>query len=430
VSELPKGWSFCSLFDVTKPKQWKTIPTKELLEEGYPLYGANGIIGKYSSYTHEESTIMITCRGASCGNIHISQPKSYINGNAMALDNLSKHIYIKYLYYFLRSANFSKVISGTAQPQITQEGLHNLTLLIAPLNEQIRIADKLDSMLAKVDTAQARLDKIPNILKRFRQSVLAAATSGELTKEWRETNEIDFSGWNKSIMSEVAKTLDPNPSHRYPKADISGVPILSTQQFVGESGWTTDKAKLVNRTFFEERKAKTGFYPDDIIFARKGRLGLARYAPKKLDYVLSHTVFIVRPGVSVIDDFLLLSLKENSVMEWLIKEMNSNTGVPTLGKGVFEKVPIRVPTIAEQNEIVRRVEELFAHANTVEKQYNDAKARTNRLTQSILAKAFRGELVQQDSNDEPASKLLARIKAEQAKLSKGKIQKTKKTANA
>jgi type I restriction enzyme S subunit len=71
-------------------------------------------------------------------------------------------------------------------------------------------------------------------------------------------------------------------------------------------------------------------------------------------------------------------------------------------------------------------------ADTVEKQYKDAKARTNRLTQSILAKAFRGELVPQDFNDEPASKLLARIKAEQAKLSKGKIQKTKakKTANA
>ena len=302
-----------------------------------------------------------------------------------------------------------------------------LPFRLAPLNEQIRIANKLDSILAKVDKAQARLDKIPAILKRFRQSVLAAATSGALTKEWRAIKGIGFEEWTETKLSEVATSLDPNPSHRYPKSDNSGVPILSTQQFVGESGWTTDKAKLVNREFYEERKEKTGFFENDIIFARKGRLGLARFAPTNMEFVFSHTVFIVRASEKVQSDYLLWYLRDEQSLEWLVKEMNSNTGVPTLGKGVFEKLPINLPCEEEQSEIVSRIERLFSCANKIEKQYLDAKARLDRLTQSILAKAFRGELVPQDPNDEPAEKLLERIVAEKEQNKPKKVTRKRTT---
>ena len=79
------------LLEICNPKQWKTIPKSQLLENGkFPVYGANGIIGRYNEYNHEKPTVLITCRGATCGNIHITVPKAYINGNAMALDNLNE----------------------------------------------------------------------------------------------------------------------------------------------------------------------------------------------------------------------------------------------------------------------------------------------------------------------------------------------------
>lgn len=303
---------------------------------------------------------------------------------------------------------------------------------IAPLNEQIRIADKLDSVLAKVDRAQARLDKIPGILKRFRQSVLAAATSGELTKEWRNTNVLHSKEWARKKLKEVATSIDPNPSHRYPAADSSGVPILSTQQFVGLSDWTTDKAKLVSREFFEERKEKTSFYFDDIIFARKGRLGLARFAPKNMDYVYSHTVFIVRASKLIHAKYLLWFLRDDSVVDWLVKEMNSNTGVPTLGKAVFDRLPISLPSLDEQSEIVRKIDTLFELADEIESQHMAAKYRIDRLYQSILERAFRGTLVPQDPNEESASELLQRIRPnkagdESAKTTKPKTKVSKVT---
>ena len=182
----PKYWQSVNLFELCQPKQWKTISIKELLPDGYTVYGANGPIGFYNEFTHEHPTLMITCRGATCGNLHVSTPFSYINGNAMALDNLATDVCSQhYLRYFLAARGFKDVISGSAQPQITQDGLRVIAIPLAPLPEQKRIADKLDATLARVDACRERLARVAPILKRFRQSVLAAAVSGRLTADWR-----------------------------------------------------------------------------------------------------------------------------------------------------------------------------------------------------------------------------------------------------
>ena len=179
MSSYPQTWTITNLFEVCQPRQWKTISTKELTQAGYTVYGANGVIGFYNQYTHEAPTLMITCRGATCGNLHISKPFSYINGNAMALDHLNESICsMSYLHRFLQARGFDDVISGSAQPQITQEGLRKVDIPIAPRQEQKRIADKLDTVSPRVDAVNTRLARVAPLLKRFRQSVLAAATSG------------------------------------------------------------------------------------------------------------------------------------------------------------------------------------------------------------------------------------------------------------
>ncbi|MAK73552.1 restriction endonuclease subunit S [Halopseudomonas aestusnigri] len=147
------SWPAVKLHDICRPRQWKTISASNLLEEGYPVYGANGKIGFYSDYTHEFPTLMITCRGATCGNVHISEPKSYINGNAMALDELDREkVDIRFLYYYLLGRGFDDVISGSAQPQITGQGLTKIEIPLPPLPEQKRIAailDKADAIRRK-----------------------------------------------------------------------------------------------------------------------------------------------------------------------------------------------------------------------------------------------------------------------------------------
>ncbi|PDM39735.1 restriction endonuclease subunit S [Geobacillus sp. LYN3] len=129
------------LSDICSPKQWKTISMNQLTDEGYPVYGANGIIGYYSEYTHTEETILITCRGATCGEINICQPYSYVTGNAMALDSLDKEkVDLKYLYYYLKYRGFKDVISGSAQPQITRNNISKIKIYLPDKNRQMLIS--------------------------------------------------------------------------------------------------------------------------------------------------------------------------------------------------------------------------------------------------------------------------------------------------
>lgn len=153
------------LIDLCTPKQWKTLQTSELLEEGYPVYGANGIIGYYSEYNHEKSVIAITCRGATCGTINITVPESYVTGNAMCLDNVRSDVLQKYLYYCLQHYDFNNVISGSAQPQITRHGLEKVEIEVCSLEEQQRIITILDNVSTEIAGRKRQNQKLEELVK-------------------------------------------------------------------------------------------------------------------------------------------------------------------------------------------------------------------------------------------------------------------------
>ncbi|MDP3096630.1 MAG: restriction endonuclease subunit S [Syntrophales bacterium] len=157
-------WSVVKLHDICRPKQWPTISIKDLKDEGFPVYGANGRIGYYDKFTHEYPTLLITCRGATCGTINICESRSYVTGNSMALDNLDeRRVVQRFLFHFLRQRRLDDVISGSAQPQITREGLTKVEIPLPPLAEQQRIAEILDraeALRAKRRAALAHLDTL------------------------------------------------------------------------------------------------------------------------------------------------------------------------------------------------------------------------------------------------------------------------------
>lgn len=153
------------LTEICSPKQWKTIGTSELSETGYPVYGANGIIGYYTEYNHEYRTLLITCRGATCGEINISIPKSYINGNAMCLDNLSEKYDLQFLYHYLKWFNFGTVITGSAQPQITISGLSKVNVPEFSVMKQREIATTLDKVTALIDMHKRQLELLDELVK-------------------------------------------------------------------------------------------------------------------------------------------------------------------------------------------------------------------------------------------------------------------------
>ena len=148
-----------ALQDIADIYQPQTIASTDLTEEGYLVYGANGVIGKYHSYNHEKEQICITCRGNTCGTVNFTEPKSWITGNAMVIntDNYAKNVNKRYLFHYLSSINFNSIISGSGQPQIVRQPLAKLKLILPVLIIQNRIAECLDAMFAKMKNEQSFL---------------------------------------------------------------------------------------------------------------------------------------------------------------------------------------------------------------------------------------------------------------------------------
>ena len=157
-SENPYQLPLFKLIDICNPKQWPTISSKQLQDNGYPVFGANGLIGYFDSFNHPEPTVLVTCRGATCGTVNISPPNCYVTGNSMAMDNPSPDLLTtEYLAWVLRLRGMNDVISGSAQPQITRQGLEAVTIPVPSIEAQNDFAKEL-SAVTRV-TATSRLSE-------------------------------------------------------------------------------------------------------------------------------------------------------------------------------------------------------------------------------------------------------------------------------
>jgi restriction modification system DNA specificity domain protein len=249
--QLPKGWKKYNLFDICQPKQWKTIAIKNLINEGYPVYGANGIIGYYHEYNHDVATVLLTCRGATCGEVHISKPYSYINGNAMCMDNLSDNTITEFLYYYLKSINLNFIISGSAQPQITQIGLRKVEIPIPPLETQQAIVNKIESLFDEIDEGIGRLKTAAQQIQQYRQSLLKNAFNGELTKEWRSKHADTLPSENE-LLAQIQATREQH--HAQQLADWQTA--VSQWEQNGKEGKKPSKPKAPTQAVkFEENFA-------------------------------------------------------------------------------------------------------------------------------------------------------------------------------
>ncbi len=122
------------LGELCKPKQWKSLRQSDMVQEGFPVYGANGVIGYYTEFNHPTETILIGCRGT-CGEVNVCQPRSYVTSNAMCLDDLSDMVDMGYLACFLKAYDFERVVGGTSQPQLTKSGISSIEIPVFSLQD-------------------------------------------------------------------------------------------------------------------------------------------------------------------------------------------------------------------------------------------------------------------------------------------------------
>lgn len=334
-------------------------------------------------------------------------------------DTCTPEYFEYYCRYFRSIGEFSmNAQHAVNQSSLNQKKIKAFTLPLPPLAEQTRIAQKLDELLAQVDTLKARIDGIPALLKRFRQSILAAAVSGRLTEEWRGGAEVD---WSFQRAVDVCEKVQSGGT---PKEGFSesGVPFLKVYNIVNQEIDFEYRPQYISEAVHRSASSKSITLPGDVVMNIVGPpLGKVATIPAASpEWNINQAITLFRPSTSAVSGWISIVLLGGENLRSIINETKGSAGQVNISLSQCRNFLFPVPSIEEQIEIVRRVEQLFAFADQLEAKLTSAKSRIDHLTQSILAKAFRGELVPQDPNDEPASVLLERIKAQSAAAPKAK----------
>jgi len=170
-----RKWKTVRLDEICDPKQWPTISKAEQTESGYPVFGANGQIGFYDQYNHEHETIVVTCRGATCGTVNMTPPRTYITGNAMSLDDVSSAANVSFLFQLLAARGFNDIISGSAQPQIIGKDIKAVTINLPALEEQKALAEMFEAWDKSVQNTGSQLDA----LKQEKSSLMQQLLTGK-----------------------------------------------------------------------------------------------------------------------------------------------------------------------------------------------------------------------------------------------------------
>ncbi|HBV3423940.1 TPA: restriction endonuclease subunit S, partial [Klebsiella pneumoniae] len=340
--------------------------------------------------------------------------KTWVNNHAHVLKAIQGLSHNKFLCYFLNQFDYHDYVNGGTRLKLTQANMRKIPVRFAPFSEQKIIAEKLDILLAQVDSTKARLEQIPQILKRFRQAVLAAAVNGKLADRLDGNRH-----WQEQQLSHVASHIVDCP-HSTPKWSSEGKYCVRTTAF---SPFYLDLSYqgYVDEETYQNRIQRLKPEPDDILYSREGTIGIACQIPKGVELCLGQRMVLIRASDKISSKYLTIVLNSNNILK-IVRSKTMGSTAPRINMSDIKSYPIPLPPLQEQHEIVRRVELLFAYADTIEKQVNSALTRVNSLTQSILAKAFRGELTAQWRAENPdlisgensAAALLEKIKAERA----------------
>lgn len=445
--DLPAGWAQAVVGDYFYLKNGFAFKSNDYIpasENTFPVIRISDLDGKAASdknavhvlegapgFEVKNGDLLIAMSGATTGKIGVYQGKepAYQNqrvGNLklyFQTDGCNK--YKNYLVHYL-SDDILKIAYGGAQPNISGKAIEEMDILLPPLAEQKVIADKLDTLLAQVENTKARLKRIPQILKRFRQSVLAAAVSGRLTEEWRDSKPVQAT-WRRVPFSELLLQLRSGAAEKA-HDDSKGIPILRSSAV---RSMEIDFCDIRYLPESAQLKADNYLRQGDLLFTRLsgsaeyvGNCALVKNVEKGYQY--PDRLFCARLKAPEQGPFLEYFFASQTFRNHIVGSLKSSAGHQRITLDVIRTAVVAVPATEEQTEIVRRVDHLFAHAERIEKQVNSALHRVNNLAQSILAKAFRGELTEQWRKDNPdlisgensAKALLERIKAEQPAASK------------
>jgi len=434
--EIPNNWAWAKLGDVCETTSGGTPSRKkEKFYSGNICWVKSGelkhniiidteekiteeAIEKSSAKIFPKGTLLIALYGATIGRLAVLGVAAATNQAVCGIFE-NNNLNSKFLYYYLLYKRGVLVENGTggAQPNISQTILKNLKISIAPFPEQHRIVAKIEELFSSLDKGIEDLEAARQQLKVYRQAVLKWAFEGRLTNETVADGVLP-EGWKCETTASIASTekysigIGPFGSNlKVSDYTHSGVPLIFVKNITRKNFQLVPR--FISKEKFNELRAHS-VKPLDILITKMGDPpgDCAIYPATAPEAIITSDCMKFRVNENITDrKFVFYSLLSVNVQKQ-IESITKGVAQKKMSAQRFRSIVLPIPPLPEQQTIVSEIESRLSVCDKIEESTEQSLKQAESLRQSILKKAFEGKLVPQDPNDEPASVLLDRIRAE------------------
>lgn len=383
-----------------------------------PYYGATGQVGWIDDYLTNEHLVLLGEDGAPFLDLlkdkaYIIFGEAWVNNHAHILKSYFGEIGNVFLMHYLNMVDYKDYVKGTTRLKLTQGSMQLMPFPLPPLSEQQRIVERIEELFAKLDEAKERLQEVADSFAVRKAAILHKAFAGELTKQWRLENGVSDESWEDKLLGDVctvnpkkidAKNLDDN-------LEVSFVPMAAVSDVLGE---------IVNHEVKNLQDVRTGFTnfsKGDVIFAKitpcmeNGKSAIV--GPLVNDIGYGSTEFYVLRCKEELNNKYLYHMVRNTTFRAEAKAvMTGVVGQQRVPKTFLQEYQLLLPTLSEQHEIVRLIDDLLARERAAQQAAEQALASIDLMKKSILARSFRGELGTNKASEASALELLKQVLAE------------------
>ena len=464
VTALPENWISCRLGDLLAFEYGKSLTKSARSGNGeYPVFGSSGVVGLHDAYLVEGPVIIVGRKGAA-GSV------CYSEANCWPIDTTyyirsGQFLNSKFVYYLLHSLNLAKLESSTAIPGLNREKAYDEIVLLPPLAEQHRIVAKIEELFSELDQGVASLKTAREQLKVYRQSLLKNAFEGKLTAAWRAAHR-DQLETATALQQRIARERQaryqqqladwqaagqsgPKPKPPKPLPPLiaeelaelpelplgwvwarlldaceavvdchnktapylaAGIPLVRTPSIRDMRLNFDDSIRYISQETYAHWSRRCPPLPGDILFTREAPMGEAALIPEGKMVCMGQRIMLLRPGKFLSGKYLLCAT-QNPFFKKISDKVAVGTGVKHLRVGDVERLVFPICSQLEQREIADQLDAKLSEADQLDQTLTTALQQADALRQSILKKAFHGQLVKQAKNEESATALLERIRA-------------------
>ncbi len=412
--QVPGNWRWVYFKEISKIRTGKKDANYGSEDGEYPFFTCASRPIRCHGYSFECNAILLAGNG-DINNITRYNGKFEAYQRTYVVEAIAP-VNIDYVYYWFKYRWFdfnADKMFGTAIPYIRLGNLHEFPIPIPPVLQQQHIVERIESLFTKLEEAKQKVQDTLDGFETRKAAILYEAFCGALTAQWRKEHGAGREEWEntfiKNICHEIKVGIVIKPSQYY-TTEKKGIPAFrsaNVREFhIDNFDWVylNEKGHMQN--------ARSIVHTGDVLIVRSGNPGTACVVTEEFDGYNAIDILIAVPNANKVNSKFLCAYTNSPVCRQLIAKNKRGMALAHFNVGSYSKLPIFLPSVSEQNEIVRILDDLLAKEQQAKEAAEDVLEQIDLIKKSILARAFRGELGTNDSAEESSLELIKQILSE------------------